>query len=120
VRVEVYAGGDKLEHQDVIFDGTTEAVATFTWKIPASSTELTVRVDTLDVVPYETDEDNNAHVLLVRIGGNGGDGGEDGEEGNLWLWIGIFVAVVVAAIVVAVIFVVMRGQGADDEEPEDY
>jgi hypothetical protein len=120
VRVEVFAGGDKLEHKDVIFDGTTEVVATFSWKIPASSTELTVRVDTLDAIPYETDENNNAYVLLVKIGGNGGDGREDGDEGNLWLWIGIFVGVVVAAIVVAVTFVVMRGQGAEDEGPEDY
>ncbi len=120
VRVEVFAGGDKLEHHDVIFDGTTEVVATFTWRIPASSTELTVRVDTLDAVPFETDENNNAHVLLVKIGGNGGNGGEDGDEDNLWLWIGIFVGVVVAAIVVAVIVVITRGQGAEDEEPEDY
>jgi hypothetical protein len=120
IRVEVYAGGDKLDHLDVIFEGTDEVVATFTWTVPSSTTDLIVRIDTLDAIPFETHEDNNAKSLRVTIGddGNGGNGGDD--ETNMWYWILILVGVVALAIAVAVGFVWLKGHGSDEDEGEDY
>jgi hypothetical protein len=120
IRVEVFAGGDKLDHQDVIFDTSNEVVATFLWTVPSSTTDLTVQIDTLDAIPYETNEDNNARTIKVTIGEGDGDDGNGNEGWTMWFWIMILVGIIALAIVVAVGFVWVRSHGSEDEEAEDY
>ncbi len=119
VRVEVYAGGDLLEYADVIFDNSDQETVTFPWTVPSSDTDLRASVDTLNAVPWEA-KDNNDATLKVRIGGDGG-GDDDGDDGRgLFFWVLVLVIVIVVVIVVTVAFVVLRGHGAEAEEPEDY
>jgi len=119
VRVEVYAGGNLLDHSDVIFDNSDQETVTFAWTVPSSETDIRAVVDTLNAVPWEP-KDNNDATLKVRVGG--GDGGQDDvDDGRgLFFWVMVLVAVIVVVIVVTVALVVFRGHGAEADEQEDY
>ena len=120
VRVEVFAGNNKLAERDVIFDGTDKVVVNLLWMVPSATTELTATVDTLNAIPWETDEDNNQGSLTVVIGGDG-DGDQDDDEGtDLMFWTFVLVGVIALSILVVVLYVVFGGHEAEDEEPEDY
>lgn len=119
VRVEVYAGGDLLDHSDVIFDNSDQETVTFPWTVPSSETDIRAVVDTLNAVPWEP-KDNNDATLKVKVGG-GDDGGDDDDSGRgLFFWVMVLVIIIVVVIVVTVAFVFIRGHGAEDEGPEDY
>jgi hypothetical protein len=120
IRVEIHAGGDLLEYRDLLLETTQEVVTSFTWTTPSTDTDLTVMVDTLDAVPFETNEGNNARTLQVKLTGGDGNGGKNGDDTSNWLWIGILVGGVAAAIIIALVVVVTRGHEAEDDEPEDY
>ncbi len=122
IRVELYAGGDLLESRDIVFEGTDEVVQAFTWRAVYGTTTLTVHIDTLDAIPFETDEDNNSGSVSVEVRDKGANGNGNGDDAGLpmWTWVAILVIIIVVAIVTAVAFVVAKGHGAEDEEPEDY
>ena len=120
IRVEVFISGNKLAERDVVFDDTDKVVVDLGWTVPSASVDLTVGVDTLNAVPWETDEDNNMGSLHVNLGGGDGDG-DGGEEGiGLMFWTFVLVGIIALAILVVVLYVVFGGHGAEDEEPEDY
>ena len=119
VRVEVYATRTLLDYADLIFDNSDQETATLPWTVPSADTEVAAVVDTLNAVPWEPKDDNEAS---IQVGvGPKDDGDGDGDEGpSLMFWIMVLVVVIILAIVGAVAFVMLRGGGAEDEGPEDY
>jgi hypothetical protein len=120
IRVEVYAGGNLLDYADVILDNSDQETVTFPWTVPSADTDITAAVDTLNAIPWEA-KDNNEASIQVKVGrpddgnGNGGDGGP-----SLMIWIVLLVVVIIVAILVSVAYVMLRRGSAEDEEPEDY
>jgi hypothetical protein len=121
IRVEVYAGGDLIDSRDVIFEGATEVVQTFSWKAIYGQTTISVRMDTLNAIPFETDEANNERSITADVRDEGQNGNGDGDDGGLptWVWVAVLIVIIVVAIAIAVGLVFTRGHGAEDEEPED-
>jgi hypothetical protein len=119
VRVEVFAGGNLLDHADVIFDNSDQETVTISWTVPSSDTEVTAQVDTLNAIPWEPKENNGA-TIKVGVGPDDGNGGDGGDGPTLMFWIMVLVLVIIVAIVVAVAYVMLRGGQAEDEDPEDY
>lgn len=120
IRVEVYAGGNLLDYADVILDNSDQETVTFQWTVPSADTDVTALVDTLNAIPWEPKENNDA-TIQVKVGGSGdGDGDGDDDGPSMMFWIMMLVVVIIVAIVVAVAYVVVRGGHAEDEGPEDY
>ncbi len=120
IRVELFDGGNKLAEQDVIFDDTDQVVVTFPWTVPSSSTDLTALVDTLNVIAWDKDKDNNEMTIHVEVGPEEPDNGSDDEGRDMMFWIMVLVGVIALVILVAVLYVVFGGHDAEDEEPEEY
>jgi len=120
IRVEMYAGGNLLDYADVIFDNSDQETVTFPWTVPSSDTDVTALVDTLNAIPWEP-KDNNEATIQVKVGGSGGDGNGNGDDGPaLMFWVIMLVVIITVAIVISVAYVVLRGGHAEDEDPEDY
>lgn len=120
IRVEVFDGGNKLAEQDVIFDNTDQVVVTFTWTVPSSSADLTSLVDTLNVIAWDDDKDNNEMTIHVEVGSEEPDDGSDDEGLDMMFWILVLVGIIALVILVTVLYVVFGGHDAEDEEPEEY
>jgi hypothetical protein len=119
IRVEVFAGGNLLEHADVIFDNSDQETVKIPWTVPSADTEVTAVVDTLNAIPWEP-KDNNDATIQVKVGPDDGNGG-DGDDGpTMMFWIMVLVLVIIVAIVVSVAYVMLRGGQAEDEDPEEY
>ena len=97
-------------------------VQTFTWRAIYGTTTISVRIDTLDAIPYETDEANNERSTIADVRDKGENGNGNGGDGGLptWVWIALLIVIIAVAIAIAVGFVVAKGHEAEDEEPEDY
>jgi hypothetical protein len=118
IRVEVFAGGNQLDYTDVIFDNSDQETVTFSWTVPSADTDVTAVVDSLNAIPWEP-KDNNEATISVKVGGGGGGGGEDDGQ-DMMMWVIMLVVIIIVAIVVAVAYVMLRGGHAEDEDPEDY
>jgi len=120
IRVEVFDGGNKLAEQDVIFDDTDQVVVTFPWTVPSSSTDLTGLADTLNVIAWDPDKDNNEMIIHVEVGSEETDNGNGDEGQGMMFWILVLVGVIALIILLTVLYVVFGGHDAEDEEPEEY
>jgi hypothetical protein len=119
IRVEVFASGNLLDYADVIFDNSDQESVTFAWTVPSSDTEVTAIVDTLNAIPWEPKENNDA-TLSVKVGPGDNGPSNGGDELDLMFWIILLVVLIIVAIIVAVVYVMLRGGHAEDEDPEDY
>jgi hypothetical protein len=87
----------------------------------SSSTDLTVHIDTLNAIPWETDKTNNERTIHVEVGTGDGDGDGDGDsDQGMMFWVLVLVGVIAVVILGTVVYVVFGGHDAEDEEPEDY
>jgi len=121
IACSIKAGNDELWNDEVLFDATGTAVHELTWNAVYGMTAITARVDTLDSIPWETREDNNAltHEVTAKDPGEDGDGDGDGDAGSMdWVYLAVGLIAVCAAIAAAVAYAAMRGRGKPPEGEE--
>ncbi len=118
IACSIHVGSDELWSGMLLFDLTGTAVKDVSWNAVYGTTAIVARVDTLDYVPWETREDNNAFTFEVTAHdpGEDGDGDGDGDGGGMdWIYLAGGLIVVCAAIALAVAYAAMRGRGSPPE-----